>query len=279
MKGNRAGKAGLLLTLAFAFCAFFAHWIAPYDPLHQDLARTLQPPAWESGGSMNHILGTDQLGRDILSRIIYGSRVSLLVSFAGILVAAAAGLLLGTVSGYYGGRIDAILMRLVDVKLSFPFVLLAIFIVAVLGPGLANLIWVAGLTTGVSLARIVRGEVLSVRETEYVEAIRSVGASDAAIIFRHVIPNILNAVIVMATIEMGQLILLESSLSFLGLGVPAEVPTWGSMLADSRNLLLTQPWAAVFPGLTIMLAVLGVNLLGDGLRDRLSPRDSTRGRG
>lgn len=277
LKNHWAGTIGLLITSGVLFCAVFALWIAPHDPFHQDLERTLLPPVWEDGGDSNHLLGTDPLGRDILSRIIYGSRVSLIVSFAGVLVAVVTGLLLGTISGFYGGRADSIIMRLVDVKLSFPFILLAIFIVAVLGPGLVNLILVAGITTGVSLSRIIRGEVLSVREQNYIEAIRSVGASDLRIIFKHIIPNIVNVVIVAAAIEMGQLILLESSISFLGLGMPAEVPTWGSMLSDSRNLLMTQPWATVLPGLAIMLTVLGINLLGDGLRDCLNPRREAKG--
>lgn len=269
---NKAGLLGLVLIVIVLFCAVTADVIAPYDPLQQDITNKLKPPVWSEKGTSAHLLGTDQLGRDVLSRILHGSRISILVSVAGTLVAVATGLILGSISGYYGGRVDAFIMRFVDINMAFPFVLLAIFIVAVMGPGVMNIILIAGLSAGVRLARLVRGEILTVKEFEYIEAIKSVGAKDSTIIFRHIIPNIFNALIVIATLEMAQLILVESSLSFLGLGVPAEIPTWGKMLSESRTLILSEPWVAVFPGLAITLTVLGINLFGDWLRDYLDPK-------
>jgi len=272
LRTSATGTVGLVIVLAVLFCAITADWISPYDPLEQNIERKLQPPAWLKGGSWDHPLGTDQLGRDILSRIIHGSRVSMLISVAGTAVAIAVGVLLGSLSGYYGGKADAVIMRFVDVILSFPFILLAIFVVAVIGPGILNIILIAGFTSGVNMARIIRGEILGVKEMEYIEAIRSVGARDGTIILKHILPNIFNVLIVMATLEMAQLILVESSLSFLGLGVPAEVPTWGKMLSEFRTLILSDPWIAVFPGLAITLTVLGINLFGDWLRDYLDPK-------
>ncbi|WP_248928224.1 ABC transporter permease [Paenibacillus hamazuiensis] len=272
LKRNKAGLLGLTIIIVVLFCALAANIISPYDPLQQDIANKLKPPAWSEGGSGAHLLGTDQLGRDILSRVIHGSQISILISVAGTLVAIVTGLVLGSISGYYGGKWDSVIMRFVDINMAFPFVLLAIFIVAVMGPGVANIILVAGLSAGVSLARLIRGEILAVKELEYIEAIKSVGARDSAVIFKHIIPNIFNAIIVIATLEMAQLILVESSLSFLGLGVPAEIPTWGKMLSESRTLILSEPWVAIFPGLAITLTVLGINLFGDWLRDYFDPK-------
>jgi ABC-type dipeptide/oligopeptide/nickel transport systems, permease components len=272
LRSSGTGLLGISILVIVLFCALAADWISPYDPLKQDLANSLQPPFWAEGGSAQYLLGTDQLGRDILSRILHGSRISLLISVAGTVVAIVTGLLLGSVSGYFGGRIDVVIMRLADITMAFPFVLLAIFIVAILGPGILNLILVAGVSAGVRLTRTVRGEILFVKDQEYIEAIRSVGAKHSRIIAKHILPNIGSALIVIATLEMAQLILVESALSFLGLGVPAEVPTWGKMLSESRILILSEPWVSIFPGVAITITVLGINLLGDWLRDYLDPK-------
>lgn len=272
LKNNSTGMIGLMIFLFMVFLAVTAGFIAPHDPGAQDISKRLVPPLWNERGSMQYILGTDQLGRDVLSRLIYGSRISILVGFFGTIVAGAIGVAMGAASGYYGGRVDSFIMRVVDVQLAFPFILLAIFIVAVLGPSLMNIIIVAGISGWVRFARLVRGEILSVKQNEYIEAVRSLGAKDFRIIFKHILPNIMNPVIVVATLEMARIILMEASLSFLGLGVPAEIPTWGKMLAESRVYFLSNPSLAVFPGIAITVMVLGVNLFGDWLRDYMDPK-------
>ncbi len=251
--------------------ALFAVVLSPYDPQKTDLANKLAPPVF-SGGTWAHILGTDQLGRDILSRIINGSRVTLLVGFSGTICAGIIGVTLGAIAGYFGKWADSIIMRIVDIQLSFPFILLALFIAAVLGRSLTNVILIAAISNWVNYARLVRGEILSVKEMEYIEAIRSVGAKDGRIIAYHVIPNVISPVIVQATLGMARIITMEASLSFLGLGVPVEIPTWGRMLAEGRDYMLTNPWLAIIPGLAITITVLGVNLMGDWLRDYLDPK-------
>ncbi|MED4957589.1 ABC transporter permease [Paenibacillus macerans] len=272
LRKSRAGLPGLFILALVVLCALAAPWIAPHDPYAQNLADAMKPPFWSAEGSAAYLLGTDQLGRDIFSRIIYGSRISLLISAAGSLVSLATGILLGSISGYYGGKIDSLLMRFVDISMAVPFILLSIFIAAIVGPGIANIIFIAGISSGVGLARLVRGEIMAVKGQEYIEAIRSVGANDRIVVFRHILPNIFNTLIVTLTLEMAQLILVESSLSFLGLGVPAEVPTWGKMLSESRTYMLSDPWIAIFPGVAITLTVLGINLFGDWLRDYLDPK-------
>lgn len=251
--------------------ALFAAVLSPYDPQETDLASKLAAPVF-SGGTWAHIFGTDQLGRDILSRIINGSRVTLLVGFSGTICAGIIGVTLGAIAGYFGKWADSIIMRIVDIQLSFPFILLALFIAAVLGRSLRNVILIAAISNWVNYARLVRGEILSVKEMEYIEAIRSVGAKDGRIIAYHVIPNVISPVIVQATLGMARIITMEASLSFLGLGVPVEIPTWGRMLAEGRDYMLTNPWLAIIPGLAITITVLGVNLMGDWLRDYLDPK-------
>ena len=271
LKKSKTGLIGVIIVLLVVVMALTATGLAPYDPAKQNLYQKLAPPVW-AGGTTEHILGTDQLGRDILSRVIYGSRVTLLVGFSGTICAGIIGVLLGAIAGYFGKWADTIIMRIVDIQLSFPFILLALFIAAVLGRSLTNVILIAAISNWVNYARLVRGEILSVREMEYIEAIRSVGAKDSRIISRHVIPNVISPVIVQATLGMARIITMEASLSFLGLGVPVEVPTWGRMLAEGRDYMLTNPWLAIIPGLAITLTVLGVNLMGDWMRDYLDPK-------
>lgn len=268
---SKTGFLGAAILVCILFAAVFAGVLAPHDPYEQDIMHKLMNPLWAPKSDASHLLGTDQLGRDILSRLIYGSRITLLVAFAGTVAAGVIGIFFGCLSGYYGGWIDAVIMRIADIQLSFPFILLALFIAAVLGPGVDNVILVACLCFWVQYARMVRGEILSIREMEYVEAIRALGGSDFRIIFKHILPNVMNMVVIIGTLEMARIILMEAALSFLGLGVPVDVPTWGRMLAESRINLVSYPWHAIFPGLLITFTVLGVNLLGDWLRDYLDP--------
>jgi len=247
--------------------------LTPADPGAQDLSASLLPPFTRvAHPGILHVLGTDALGRDIASRIIVGARVSLFVGFATVLIAGAAGTTAGLLAGYYGGVVDAIIMRAVDVQLSFPVLLLAIIVAAVLGRSLVNLIAVLVLVSWVVYARIARSEVLAVRELEFVEAALASGGSRARVLWLHILPNIRSSVVVIGTLEMARVILSEAALSFLGLGVPVSIPSWGAMLADGRSYLSTAWWLATFPGLAIMLTVLSVNLVGDGLRDVLDPR-------
>lgn len=268
---SKTGTVGAIILALVLLMAVFAGILAPHNPLEQDILHKLLNPIWTYKNNPNYILGTDQLGRDILSRLIYGSRVTILVAFAGTVAAGFIGVVLGCLSGYYGGWVDNVIMRIADIQMAFPFILLALFIAAVLGPGIGNVILVACLCFWVQFARMVRGEILSIREVEYVEAIRALGGSNLRIIFKHILPNVMNMVIVIGTLQMARVILMEASLSFLGLGVPVDVPTWGRMLAESRINMVSYPWHAIFPGLLITVTVLGVNLLGDWLRDYLDP--------
>lgn len=268
---SKTGLAGGIILLIILLMAAFAGVLAPHDPIQQDIMHKLLNPIWSYRSDSHYFLGTDQLGRDILSRLIYGSRITIMVAFAGTIAAGAIGVILGCISGYYGGWIDSIIMRIADIQMAFPFILLALFIAAVLGPGIGNVILVACLCFWVQFARMVRGEILSIREIEYVEAIRALGGSTFRIIFRHILPNVMNMIIVIGTLQMARIILMEASLSFLGLGVPVDVPTWGRMLAESRINIVSYPWHAIFPGVLITITVLGVNLLGDWLRDYLDP--------
>ncbi|MFP4199964.1 MAG: ABC transporter permease [Clostridia bacterium] len=270
-RSNVGAWLGLMLMGLVVFTAIFAPILAPYDPYEQVLTRSLRPPVW-SGGSSEHILGTDHLGRDVLSRVIYGSRVSLGVGLAACLVAGTLGTFLGLVAGYYGGRVDDVLMRIADVQLAFPFILLATAVMFVLGSGLRNVIIVLGVTGWVRYGRVVRGEVLALREEDFIEAATAAGCSNTRTIMIHVFPNVVSSIIVMATLEVARVIIAEASLTFLGLGVDPRIPTWGSMLADGRQYLAGHPWIATYAGLAIMLTVLGINLLGDWMRDTFDPR-------
>jgi peptide/nickel transport system permease protein len=256
------------------FLAIFGPSIAPKDPNRQDLfARLVAPMTPDRNGAINFPLGTDSLGRDILSRLIYGARISLTVGLIAVAFGGTVGTLLGLIAGYFGGRIDDIIMRLADVQLAFPFILLAIMVLVVLGQGVINLVLILGVGQWVVYARVARGQTISQREKDYVEAQKAIGARDWRIMTREILPNILAPLIVIASFNVAGVILSEASLSFLGLGVPPNVPTWGSMLAESREQLLGGKWwLAVFPGLAIMFTTLSLNILGDWLRDFLDPR-------
>jgi peptide/nickel transport system permease protein len=263
---NFAFTAGLILTVSLIFVALAAPLLAPYDPDAQDTARRLEPP------SKQHLLGLDDLGRDVLSRILFGARVSLRVGFSVVILASLVGVTLGAVSGYFGGAVDLIVMRICDILLAFPGILLSIALVAVLGPSLNNVIMALAITGWVGYARLVRGQVLKVREMEYVTAARALGAKSPRVIVLHVLPNVINPVIVMATLGLAGAILAEAALSFLGLGVQPPTPSWGAMLTAGRRYLGLANHLAIFPGIAIMLAVMGLNFLGDGLIDALDPK-------
>jgi peptide/nickel transport system permease protein len=263
---NFAFTLGFILTMLLVLSALAAPWIAPHDPNVQDTSRRLEAP------SDAHPLGLDDLGRDVLSRIVYGSRVSLRVGFSVVLLASLIGVTLGAIAGYFGGWADLLVMRLCDILLSFPGILLAIALVAVLGPSLNNVILALVVTAWVGYARLVRGQVLKVREMEFVTAAKALGAKSPRVIVLHVLPNIMNPVIVMATLGLGGVILSEAALSFLGLGVQPPTPSWGSMLTAGRRYLGLANHLAIFPGAAIMLAVMGLNFLGDGLIDALDPK-------
>ena len=269
---NRGALVGLFVVLVNVAAAVFAPAVAPHDPLDQDITRRLLPPAWLAGGSVEHVLGTDQLGRDILSRIIHGSRISLLIGLLSVAISLPAGVAAGLVSGYAGGRFDDVVMRVADVQLAFPFILLAITIAGVLGPSPRNVVLILAVGGWVVYARITRGQVLSLREKEFIEAARGLGMGHARVLLRHILPNVLTPIIVVGTFAVAQMILLETSLSFLGLGVQPPTPSWGGMLNDGRGYITIAWWLTTFPGAAIMLTVLGINFLGDWLRDLLDPR-------
>ena len=271
-----------ILLLVLVLPAIFADWVAPHDPVVGSLSERLAPPFWVEaegegiyatpGGSLKHMLGTDKQGRDILSRIIYGARVSLTVAAISIFLAGILGTSLGLIAGYFGGNIDHLVMRAVDICLSMPAILFALVLAVVLGPSFQTVIIVIVTIFWSRYARLVRGETLSIKSQDFVARARVAGASNARIIARHVFPNIVNTIIVLATLEVGQVILLESTLSFLGAGLPRPTPAWGLMVADGRELLVTSWWLTVWPGTAILLSVLSMNLLGDWLRDRLDPK-------
>jgi peptide/nickel transport system permease protein len=267
-RGNRVAVAGLMAVVTFYLVALLTPFIAPFDPVAQgDLIRArLQAP------SSTHILGTDQYARDVLSRILYGARISLSIGFIAVGIAVTIGTLVGAVAGYLGGKLDAMIMRFVDMVIAFPRLVLLIAIVALFEPSIFLLVAVLGLTQWPLTARIVRGEILSLREREFILAGQALGFSRSRILFRHLIPNCLGPVIVAATLGIGDTIVLEAGLSFLNLGVPSPTPSWGSMVADGRGNLLGAWWIATFPGLAIVFTVLSFNLAGDGLRDALDPR-------
>jgi peptide/nickel transport system permease protein len=261
-----------ILTFLLVIPAVFAPSVAPHDPLKGSLARRLQPPAWQDGGSATHVLGTDKLGRDILSRMIHGARVSLTVSLVAIFVGGIIGTSLGLISGYFGGRTDALLMRLVDISLSLPTILLALVLVTAVGPSFGTVITVLVVLLWARYARLVRGETLSIKERDFIARARVAGASHTRIMVRYIFPNVVNSLVVLGTLQVGYVILLESALSFLGAGLPRPLPAWGLMVADGRELIVTAWWVSMFPGLAIMLTVLALNLLGDWLRDHFDPR-------
>jgi len=269
---NKTAVAGLIIVVLFIAAAILAPWISPHNPIEASLYDQLKPPVWAEGGTGRHVLGTDDLGRDILSRIIWGARISLLVAVVSVSLAFVCGTLIGSLSGYYKGTIDNVTMRLMDIILSFPYILLAIVVVAYLGPNLRNAMIAIGITYVPRFARIVRGSVLEESEKDYVLAARSIGAGNLRIIFGEILPNCLGPLIVQTTLSFASAVLDAAALSFLGLGAQPPTPEWGAMIAHSRSLILRASWVMTFPGIAILLAVLGFNLLGDGLRDALDPR-------
>ena len=269
---NKTAIAGLIIIVVFLLVAIFAPYISPHDPLETALYDQLTPPVWYEGAATKNYLGTDDLGRDILSRLIYGARISLLVSVISVSIAFFFGTLIGAISGYKKGWIDNIVMRIMDIILSFPYILLAIVIVAYLGPGLENAMIAIGITYIPRFARIVRGSVLEECEKDYVTAARAIGANEFRIIFLAILPNCMGPLIVQTTLNFASAILDAAALSFLGLGAQPPTPEWGAMIAQSRSLILRASWVMTLPGLAILFAVLGFNLLGDGLRDALDPR-------
>jgi ABC-type dipeptide/oligopeptide/nickel transport system permease subunit len=269
---DRSGVIGMVMFLVVVFAAVFAPVIAPYDPLEQNLRDSKMPPAWYAEGSWEHPLGTDNLGRDLFSRVIYGARVSLTVGFFGVLIAAGLGLVFGALAGYLGGRVDAVIMGVVNLVLALPYLLFVVVIAAILGRSLINVILIFGITDSPIFARVTRGEVLRIRQSGYVESAISAGAGTGRVIFDHIIPNLIGPLITLATFEMSAMIFYEAGLGFLGLSVPPSVPSWGNMLAAGRQYLTSYPWIATWPGLAIMWTSLSMNLLGDWLRDVLDPR-------
>jgi len=286
LRRSRLGMAGIVILATIACAAIAAPLVAPHDPYQGSLSVSRQCPAFTTcpnlGGSfartgaregtLEYPLGTDPNGRDVLSRIIYAAQISLIVGVTAVVIGGTVGVVAGLVSGYYGGGVDSVIMRVADIQLAFPFILLAIAIVAVLGGGLVNVIIVLGIGSWVPYARIVRGQVFSAKGQEYVLAAQAMGARDATILFRHILPNVVTPAIIIATFGVAAAIIGEATLSFLGVGIQAPTPTWGNMLADGRAYVSSAWWLATFPGVAIMLTVLSINVIGDWLRDYLDPR-------
>ena len=269
---NRLALGSAIVVLLFILMAIFAPLIAPHDPAETDLLRRLQPPAWRPGGDWAYLLGCDALGRDILSRIIYGARISIFIGATVVLVATTIGILTGLAAGYLRGWVDTVISRIVDILLGFPYLIFAIGLMAMMGPGLINIILALVYKEWVIPCRVVRGETLATRELEYVEASRALGASGWHIMLKEILPNILSPVIVVSTIRMAHVIILEASLSFLGLGVQPPTASWGAMVADGRAFILQAWWVSTFPGIAILLLVLAINVASQGLRDAFDPR-------
>lgn len=262
----------LILVITLIFPAIFANVISPHDPVEVNLSDRLLPPAWQAGGSWNYVLGTDRHGFDILSRIIHGARISLSISLLAIALGGGVGTVLGLLAAYAGGWVDNLIMRIVDIKLAFPSILLALVLVAVSGPGFQTVVVVIALLLWARFARMVRGEALAIKQQDFIARAQVSGASPTRIMARHIFPNVVNTVVVLATLEVGHVIILESTLSFLGAGLVKPTPAWGLMVADGRTLIVTAWWLFFFPTMAIVLTVLSMNLMGDWLRDRLDPK-------
>jgi peptide/nickel transport system permease protein len=268
---SQLAAIGLAIIVIALFVAIFGPWLVPYDPSAQEILQRLKPPLWSNADGM-HLFGTDALGRDIFSRIIIGARVSMMVGVASVVISGAVGVTFGLVAGYedkYAGRV---LMMLTDIQLAIPFLVLALAVAAVVGPSLWNIIAILGLTNWVQYARVVRAECLVLREREFIQAAHMMGISATHILTRHLLPNVMSSVIVISSLLVAKMILFESSLSFLGLGVPPEMPTWGTMISEGRNYIGNAWWVATSPGFAIFFTVVGTNLVGDRLRDLLDPR-------
>lgn len=272
---QKPALVGVLILLFVVLLALLAPLVAPFDPDEQSFSRALKPPLTVIDGQIL-LMGGDHLGRDLFSRVVYGSRISIVVGFFAVLFSGGIGLMIGLISGYFGGKVDYFLMRVADFVLSFPFILMALAMIAILGSSLWLIILVMSMRLWVIYARVVRGNVLSLRETEFVVAARGMGASPLRIILQHLMPNVLPPVIIIASLYLGRMIIIEAGLSFLGLGVPPPTPTWGGLLAEGRSYLYVSWWIVTFPGLAITITVLGTNLVGDWLRDVLDPRLRSR---
>lgn len=277
LRRSPAGLAGLALVLLVTAAAVFAPWVAPYGPAEGDFLASKLPPAWHADGSLAHLLGTDQLGQDLFSRIVHGARVSLMVGVFGVALSLSIGVTLGLLAGYFGGWIDSVISAFTNLLLSIPYLVLVIVIATILGRSLTNVILLFGVTSSPVFIRVTRGEVMRLSKLAYVEAAQGLGAGPARIIPRHLIPNLIGALATLATFEMSAMIFYEAGLGFLGLSVPPEVPSWGNMLSLGRRFLTIYPWMAIFPGLAIAITTLGINLLGDWLRDAIDPRAAERG--
>lgn len=269
---SKTGTVGFIIVALVILIAIFAPVIAPNDPAKMNPANMFKPPAWLDGGKSEFLLGTDNLGRDILSRIIYGTRISLLVGVCSVIVAGIIGVTAGLVAGYYGGLLDNVLMRIVDSFLAIPNILFTLVVLTIFGPSILTLILVLGATNWVTYSRMIRGEVLSIKQRQFIKAARSIGTSHRTIIWQHILPNVFSTFIVISTINVATTIILEASLSFLGLGIQPPTVSWGGMLSDGRNYLASNWWISTFPGLAITITVLGIIFLGDWLRDVLDPR-------
>jgi ABC-type dipeptide/oligopeptide/nickel transport system permease subunit len=269
---NGSTWVSLFLLALMVLCAIVPELLSPHDPYHQDLGKRLRGPVFSANADPAHLLGTDQLGRDVLSRIIHGARITLLVSVLAVVLSSVLGTAVGLYAGYRGGWIDLVVMRLIDMQLAFPVILLVIAVVALLGPSLGTLIAIIGLSGWPRFARVARGSVLSAKEMDYVDAARAVGAGRWRVMFQHILPNIMSALIVYASFELARMVLLEATLSFLGLGVQPPTPTWGGMINDGRQYIFQSWGVSFFPGLAILLLILVFNMLGDDLRDALDPR-------
>jgi ABC-type dipeptide/oligopeptide/nickel transport system permease subunit len=260
---------GLLLLIVTA--AVFAPWVAPKDPLEVNIRHRLAPPAWMAGGTPENLLGTDQVGRDLFSRVVYGGRVSLVVGVTAVLISASLGVLLGLGAGYVGGRVDTVIMTVINIMLAFPFILLVLAVIAVLGPSLVNMIVVLGVADWPLYARVIRAETQAIRERDFIAASRALGLGHLRIAFRQIVPNLVSTIVVIATLQVARVIILESFLSFLGLGIQPPTPAWGNMLGEGRVYMLNSWWIAAFPGLAIFVTTLAINLMGNALRDWLDP--------
>ena len=271
--GSPVGTVGFITLLLVILASLFAGRLSPYDSAKQNLLDKLMPPAWCEDGTADHLLGTDSLGRDVLTRCLYGARISLVVGVCSVAVAGVIGTALGLLSGYYGGWVDSLIMRIADAFHAIPRILLAMVVLFVMGPSVFTLIMVIGVTNWVTYARMIRSEVLTIKEKEYIKASRTIGATDREIILRHVLPNVAAQFIVVSTISVASSIIIEATMSFLGLGIQPPTVSWGVMLADGRNYLATNWWVCTFPGVAITLTVMGIMFLGNWLRDVLDPKN------
>ena len=271
-RGGRAPWFAIGIIAAFVLMAALAPWLSPKDPEEQSLRDRFRPPVWMEGGSSTHPLGTDRLGRDMLARVLYGSRVSLSAGVLTVLLASAFGAGVGLVAGYYRGRVDAALMRVTDATMSFPVILLALILAVTVGPSFTNVVVAIAVILWARYARVIRGQVLTLMEQDFIAQARIAGAGAARIITRHLFPNTLNTLVVLLTLQVGYVIIVEASLSFLGAGIPPPTPAWGSMIAEGRDFITSAWWVSTLPGVAILLVVLAFNLLGDWLRDTLDPK-------